>query len=433
MMRIALIFLSFFTAPSAMFASPLLLKGGTICDIERSQTFVGDVLIRDGKVSQVGEITAQQAADAEIIDAKGKWIIPGLVDLHTHAHGNSAPNGAYQSMGIEGASRVMLYSGVTAFLDLLNDEGAIFATRNRQRSNGLLGADIFAAGPCLTAPNGHCSEYFVPTRIIESPIGGAAEIGEVAKLRPDFIKIVYDNVPGRRPTISRETLEAVVKAANAKGLKTVVHIGTWQDAHDAVNAGATAITHMDAQPIPEGLARLIAEKGVYVIPTVTVQSEIVSIIEDPTLLDDPMLQKVANKEVIDGHRQIDPNEPRLKKYIQYLRVSRTNNPAAIRALKNEGARILAGTDIANVATFVGYSLHRELQILVAYGLTPWEALRSATIEARNFLGQPAGLTPGADGSFLILNASPIENIGNTKNIHRVIFKGSVIDRDRLLQ
>ncbi len=432
-MRIHLIFWLNLIVAVNLYADPLLLKGGTICDVEHARSFVGDILFRDGKISAVGQIPTEVTAAARVLDVSGKWIIPGLVDLHTHAHGNSAPNGVYQAMGIEGAARVMLHSGVTAFLDLLNDEAAIFLMRNRQRSSGLIGADIYAAGPCLTAPNGHCSEYLVPTRIVESPAGGAAEVGEVAKLQPDVVKIVYDNVPGRRPTISRETLEAVVHAARSKNLKTVVHIGTWQDAEDAVNAGATAITHMGVQPIPAALARLIAEKGVYVIPTVTVQSELVSIMEDPSLLDDPLLQKVAIKDVIDGHRQIDPTEPRLKKYIEFLRTSRAHNPGAIVALKNAGAKILAGTDIGNVATFVGYSLHRELQLLVSYGLTPWEALRSATVDARKFLGQPSVLTPGAEGTFLVLDASPIESITNTKKIHQVIFKGALVDRDQLLK
>ena len=135
-----------------------------------------------------------------------------------------------------------LYAGVARYLDLFSPEDTIFAARASRATSKTPAADIFAAGPCLTATRGHCSEYGVPTRIVDSPADATREVNDLAKKKPDVVKIVYDHQSngGRSmPTVDKATLEAVVAAAKANGLKTVVHIGTWDDVRDAFDYWAT--------------------------------------------------------------------------------------------------------------------------------------------------------------------------------------------------
>jgi len=132
-------------------------------------------------------------------------------------------------MGPERVARAALYAGVARYLDLFSQEDSIFAARASRRAAKTPAADIFAAGPCLTATRGHCSEYGVPTRIVDSPADATREVNELAKKGPDVVKVVYDHqtYSGRSlPTIDRATLDAVVGTARSHGLKTVVHVGS---------------------------------------------------------------------------------------------------------------------------------------------------------------------------------------------------------------
>ena len=94
--------------------------------------------------------------------------------------------------------------------------------------------------------------------------------------------------------------------------------------------------------------------------------------------------------------------------------------------------ILTGTDSGNWGTFQGWSMHRELHHLVAAGLTPYEALAAASTRAAAFLGRQYGPSPGAEANFVVLDASPLEDIGNTRSIVRLIQRGRVVDREGLL-
>ena len=210
------------------------------------------MLIVDGKLAG---FPASKPPDftGPVIDAGGRWVMPALSDMHTHSVGNFMPPGGFQMMGPEGVARAALYAGVARYLDLFSAEDAIFAARASRTTAKTPGADIFAAGPCLTATKGHCSEYGVPTRIVDSPADAKREVNELATKKPDVVKVVYDHRTylGRSmPTIDRATLDAVVAAAKANGLKTVVHVGTWEDVRHAILAGAAAVTHTPGRSGP---------------------------------------------------------------------------------------------------------------------------------------------------------------------------------------
>ena len=106
--------------------------------------------------------------------------------------------------------------------------------------------------------------------------------------------------------------------------------------------------------------------------------------------------------------------------------------AAVRQLAEARVPILSGTDAGNWGRFFGYSVHRELALLVEAGLTPWQALEASTTLAGRFLGRPYGLDVGDEGSVVVLEASPIEEITHTEKIHLVVHHGKVVNREELL-
>lgn len=436
-LRLLILFLAYQSASAQPQRSePLLLENAHIVDPVDRTLRTGHIRIEQGRIKAV---LAESPSDFQgsRMDLEGKWVIPGLVDMHTHSFGNASPAGLNRSQMLmaPGTAKRMLFSGVTAFVDLFSLEGMIIGLRDRQRDGRLPGADIFCAGPCLTATNGHCSQYGIPTRIINDPEEAERQIGELAAKAPDVVKIVYDNVLGRLPTIDLETLQAAVKVSHRHGLKTVIHVGTWKDAREAAEAGADALTHMPFGPVPEGLPELLRERNVAVIPTLTVHSDLSHIVDSPDLLGRDLLKAVASEGLLEDYRG-DLGQDAANRWVGvWLRMQRNHRQVAldsVGALAEAGVTLMVGTDAGNIGVFQGYSVHRELELLVQAGLSPWQALAAATIRPGRFLGQRWGVRPGDAANLVVLSASPIENISNTQRIEAVIHHGRRVDRDGLL-
>ncbi|MGH7601618.1 MAG: amidohydrolase family protein, partial [bacterium] len=410
----------------------LLLQNTQIVDPAAQKVSRGSILIRSGKIEQILNAAPKNFA-GEKIDLAGKWVIPGLNDMHAHSYGNLAPGNNMQLLMTPGAAKMMLYCGVTGFLDLFSAESEILRWRDQQRQSGMLGADIYCAGPIFTCTGGHGTEYGIPTRVINSPAEAEKEVSELALKKPEVIKIVYDHAFGRMPTIDHATMEAAVKAAAKHGIKTVIHIGTWQDAKEAVLAGANAITHLHGEEIPDDVVVLMKQKNVYSIPTMTVETELVYLAQNPALLDNALLAAVATPAVVGAYRDTSKFDNRTKAWLRWQKSGQANYRRSIKKLADGGVKIMAGTDAGNFGTFQGFSVHREIQIMMEAGVQTWQALAAATTIPGEFLGQPFGVRAGNVANLVVLNASPVEKIGNTQNIAMVIHHGKVVNREDLLK
>ena len=420
--------------PLALSAQDLALTNAVVLNPADETVHRGAVVIQAGRIATLADALPPDF-DGPVLDLGGRFVIPGLADLHTHSFGNASPGGMPQLLGPQGTANAALYTGVAFVLDLFSPEDMILGFRDGQRADGLQGAMLFAAGPCLTATDGHCSEYGVPTRIVDTPVDARREVADLADKAPDVVKIVYDHQSygGRSmPTVDLATLTAVLETARQHGIKTVIHVGTWEDVRDAVVAGADAVTHTPGpQPPPADLAALMVESGTYHIPTLAVQSEFARMVDDPDLLDDPLLTETVPQALRDIYRGFDPSLPAFQDWLDYQRILTQPSSEAVKSLADAGVLMLAGTDGGNPGVFQGYSVHRELELLEAAGLSRWAALRGATTNASRFLGQQWGVEPGDEATLLVLDASPLESIANTKGIHAVIQAGVVVDRESL--
>ena len=426
--RTALLALLALAAPHPVGAQQLFLRNAQLVDPGARTIRPGNVLITDGRIVGFPDAPPEDFTGAQL-DVAGRWVMPALADMHTHSFGNAGAAGMPQMLGPTGVVRVALEAGVARVLDLFSAEDFIFTVREEQRKGKHPGAELLAAGPCLTATNGHCSEYGVPTRIVNTPAEAEREVNALARKHPDVVKVVYDHATysGRtRPTIDRATLEAVVKAASDNGLRTVVHIGTWDDMRDAVEAGAAAVTHTPGpEPLPADLAALMVARGTVHIPTLAVQGDFSRFVDDPSLLDSELLTRIAPPALIDGYRAAPDSTNPLAGFVRWQRTLRASNLASVGALHQAGVPMLTGTDGGNPGVFQGYSVHRELQLLVESGLDPWDALAAGTVNAGRFLRQSWGLTTGAEGTLLVLERSPVDDIRNTEAIAAVIQRGEL--------
>lgn len=415
-------------------ADRLLLTDARLVDPETKTVQRGALRIEGGRIDAVLE-SAPASFDGRTIDLDGKWVLSGLVDAHVHSVGNSGLSRQnWQMLQTDGTAKVMLYSGVTAFLDLFSPEDYIFELRNEQRSEGLLGADIYAAGPILTCPNGHGTEYGTPTRTVTSPQDARQTVDSLALRKPDVVKLVYHPYrTDRYPSMDRPTMEALVDAAQAHDLPTVVHIESWKGTHEAVTAGVDAITHTPANPLPDSTLAAMQEQGTAWIPTLAVHTEGARLIQHPDLLQNDLLRAVADSALVASYRDTSGVPRQIEAWIESQSQHRTIRLQAVAKGARAGIPILTGTDAGNIGTFQGFSPHRELVLLTKAGLSNWEALAAATTAPGRFLDAPFGLEPGDRANLVVLKASPLEDIHHTQDIHRVIYHGQVVDRQPLLE
>ncbi len=391
---------------------PLLIKGARVFD---GTAVLGarDVLVRGGRIERVAASIAAPAG-ADVVDAAGKTLLPGLIDAHTHTWGD--------------ALEQALAFGVTTELDMFTDAKAAATWRTEQRDGRANArADIFSAGTLVTSPKGHGTEYGMVIPTIASPDSAQAFVDARIAEGSDYIKIVFDDGSSygmSLATIDVATLRAVVAAAHKRGKLAVVHIGSLAAARQAVEAGADGLVHIHADRGDyAAFAKFVAGKRVFVIPTLTVNQSVTGTAGSAPLLEDARVDSLLRAADIGQMKQSFPR--RRNATLEYAFAEST-----VTRLHRERVPILAGTDAPNPGTTHGVSLHRELELLVRAGLTPTEALASATsVPARAFrIADRGRIAAGMRADLVLVNGDPTVDITATRAITAVWKAGVKFDR-----
>ncbi|HEX8361187.1 MAG TPA: CIA30 family protein [Longimicrobium sp.] len=372
-----------------------------------------DVLVENGRIARVGR-GLRAPAGARVIDARGKTLLPGLIDAHTHTMGD--------------ALREAAVFGVTTHLDMFTDVAFARAQRERQaRGAASGGADLFSAGTLVTAPGGHGTQFGMPIPTITTPDSAQALVDRLVAEGSDWIKIVYED--GRAigmsfRSITRPTMRALIDAAHRRGKLAVVHISDAAGARAAIEEGADGIVHLYIDQVDAEFARLAATRRAFIIPTMVVLKSMTGTGGGATLVADNRLAPYLLPTRAAGLEQGFPVRPGMP--VRDFAVPH----ATVRQLKTAGVPILAGSDAPNPGTAYGAALHRELELLVDAGLTPIEALRSATsVPAEAFRLRDRGrIAPGLRADLVLVDGDPTRDITATRAIAGVWKGGEAIDR-----
>lgn len=409
----ALVFLAPVRPAVAQATGQTLFKHVRVFDGSRT-IGVRDVLVVGGKIAAIGTDLAIPAR-ATVVDGAGRTLLPGLIDSHTHAYGD--------------ALNQALVFGVTTELDMFSDERTDAQLRAEQKADNVPGrADIYSAGTLVTAPKGHGTEYGLPIPTLASADSAQAFVDARIAEGSDYIKIIYDNGSTYGmviPTLSKEELSAVVRAAHARGKLAVVHIGSLADARDAINAGADGLEHLFVDRAPDaGFGAFVAAHHAFVVPTLTVLKGVTGISGAGDLATDthvaPYLS-AASRGTLGAMFPVRSNAP-ARNYAAA--------EASVKQLRAAGVPILAGTDAPNPGTAHGIALHRELELLVHAGLSPTEALAAATsVPARLFsLNDRGSIALGRRADLLLVEGDPTSDITATRTIDGVWKGGTRLDR-----
>jgi imidazolonepropionase-like amidohydrolase len=371
-----------------------------------------NVHVRDGVIAGVGGSVPEGVTS---VPGEGRTLLPGLIDAHTHVFGDAL-------------ERALIF-GVTTELDMFTDHRFAATQRAEQQKpdGAFTRADLFSAGTLVTAPKGHGTEYGMPIPTLASAADAAAFVDARIAEGSDYIKIVYDDGASyglRIATIDRETLQAAIKAARARGKLAVVHIGSLQGAEDAIGAGASGLVHTfaDARPSDSFLQRIVQSRA-FVTPTLSVTESMTGVPTGAALAKDARLAKFIT---VRERTALSGNFPRRDGLKEDLGIAFE----ATARLHAAGVPILAGTDAPNPGTAHGLSMHRELELLVRAGLSPEAALASATsVPARVFsLADRGRIAKGLRADLVLVAGDPTRDITATRDIVTIWKRGVRLDR-----
>ena len=384
------------------------------------------VVVRDGRIA---EITAAAGAKvppgATRVDGTGKFLLPGLAEMHGHLTANYLPDAAKADV-----LYLYLANGVTTVRAMLGNPEAI-TTRDAIAAGKLLGPKLYVAGPAL---NG---------KIAPTPEEGARIIREQKQAGYDLVKILG----GMPPAV----YDSVMKTAHAVKIDVAGHVPGEVGVRGALGARQRSIDHLDQyipalQLTPEttsaeedrriaDIAQLTAKSGVWNVPTMYLWDlfhnaetgeAVRARLTETRYLPKTMIDEWTKSK---NGRLRPPNDTPsgVGAFGQTgLRVMELRRKI-FRALKAADAPIALGTDSPQMFSVPGFSTHRELKLMVEeIGYTPYEALESGTRKVAEYFGttkETGTVSPGKRADLILLNANPLTNIANTENRAGVMVNG----------
>jgi imidazolonepropionase-like amidohydrolase len=398
----------------------LVLTHVTVIDVTGGVTKPDlTVVITGDRISQVEEAGKVVAAPgATVVDAAGKFLIPGLWDMHVHWY-------------FRDTFTLFIANGVTGVRQMFGNSD-LLRWRQDIAKGSLLGPRMIVASPIIDGPR-----PFWPNSIaVSNEDEGRKAVRDVKKWGADFVK-VYSLLP-------REVYFAIADEAKRQGISFAGHVPNSVSPAEASDAGQKSVEHLtgmraraearaietyDEGKAAELFARFVKNET-WQCPTLTVLRG-KAFFGDENFMRDQRLkfipprikerwsQRIANRN--------EGNFANAKKVFQ-------KELEIVGAMRKAGVQLLAGTDTGNPFCFPGFSIHDELALLVIAGLTPAEALRSATLNPAKFLGLDKTLgtiEQGKIADMVLLDANPLEEVRNTQRIIAVISNGRLFDRKAL--
>jgi imidazolonepropionase-like amidohydrolase len=399
------------------------------------------VVIEDGLITSVDN-ASRRPAGARVIEGKGRWLLPGLWDAHIH-HVFSGGGFVWPEEFSEQQRlwnwRACLRSGVTSVVSVGDDKSIILSARSREREGMLVAPRIFASGSLFTAPGGHPVSTILHGEAARFR-GIAVEVGDPTDGRRrlerlvvdddvDVVKVVYSTSPGDVPRLGRDVLDALIRHAHVLRRPIFAHVSTPEEAADCIAAGVDGLEHMvfGDDEMLETVVTAAAERGVFWTPTLCLFDKFAHD-GDERYIEEYRPEGTVSRTILDSLKAPGAWWSKPKEGAVAPPWVRTVESAG--RAHAAGVPVALGTDAGNPAIFHGLAVHRELQLLVRAGLTPLQALTAASAVPAAKVGAGASLgtlEPGKEADLVVLGASPLEDIRNTRQVDLVIKRGAQFD------
>ena len=400
------------------------------------------VVIRGSRIVNVGPSRSVSVpAGALVVDGRGKFLIPGLWDMHVH------------TSIVGGRALLALYvaNGVTGVRDMAGDWTTLTTWRSEIARGQLVGPRIVASGPYLEG-----GDVPIPHILTRTPDEGRAGVDSLVRLGVDFIKV--------HGQLTRDTYFAIARRARERGIVFAGHVSRTVGSADASDSGQRSIEHLLAIPAPctpaesialqprftvqgalgrcssEDLAPLYARfvrNHTWITPTFAAQYEVAvwpghAVPGDSLAHYLPEALRTYVAQIFPMPDSIPPGADSVGRAMFAKRLRQ------VATMYHAGVNVLTGTDAPLRNSPPGFGLHEELELLVRGGLTPFEVLRAATFEPAHYfatLDSAGTVAPGRFADLVLLDANPLRDIRNVRRISAVVANGRLFrgeERRRLL-
>lgn len=399
------------------------------------------VVVVGDRISAVGPAKAVSVPrGARRIDGSGKFLMPGLMDMHIHLVGAGQWRGLSNPPGVEidrdaalSALHSYLYYGVTSVYDAGNNPDLILDMRAKERGGAIISPRIFATGHAISYPGSWMAGSFHGVGAPDWP-DTIALLDAQAAAKPDLQKLVLERFglgPNPlAPHLPVDLMSKIIDYFHAKGIRTTIHATTESLAREALDAGIDSFAHPVATGrISDAYIKLLAERRIPVATTLAVYDEIIRLGEDPSYLDDPMFTDVLSRQEITARKEQGPARFASLGWTSWFKALNPYLRENVRKLHGAGAVLVLATDRSE-----GPMVHRELELLEEIGIPPAAIVRMGTLNGAKYLGREADLgtvEPGKLADLLLVDADPSADVRNVRKINTVIKGGQIIDRRKL--
>lgn len=352
------------------------------------------------KDQRIVSINPKEIPDnSTVIDLKGKYIIPGLINSHGHV-GDVSPLDNLKTYARYGITTVVSLGGEKRISDTTNTH-----------------ARLFIAGDVITG---------------KTPAEATAVVEKNAAMGVDWMKIRVDDNVGSAEKMPEDVYKAVIDRSHELGYKIASHMYYLDDAKKLLKDGSDLMAHSVRDlPVDQEFIDLIKERKVCYCPTLTRELSTFVYGTTPEFFSDPFFTKEFPDSITAPLK--DPvnqekirNSKSAQTYQKQLPVAMAN----LKTLADQGIPIAFGTDSGIPTRFVGYFEHLEMAMMAEAGLSPMQIIRSATKDAAECMGlkRVGMIAPGYNADFVVLNADPLVDIKNTRAIDEVWIGGTSVMR-----
>lgn len=420
---------------------PLVIQDVTLIDGSGGPpTFNATVIVIGDRIAQIGEGgTLVISENAEIIDGKGKTLVPGIINLHGHVgltKGLAQSQEYYTRENVIDNLRSYAQYGVTTTTSMGTDLDVVIGVRDAVNEHQLPGL-----ARVVTALQGFTTKDGYPTHVpgvkglaieVATPSEAREQVDRLADRGASLVKMWVDSHHGKFEKLSEVIYQAIIDQAHRRGMLAAAHLYELGDAKRLVDNGLDLIVHSirDAD-VDRGLIRRLLARGIVYAPTLTREQSTFVYADSPAWLDDKFFSARVDSSIVQGLRttirESQSNDPEQSINRENFRMAMRN----LKTLADAGVRIGFGTDTGPPARFAGYFEHWEAELMVEAGLTPMHVIVSFSRNAAEGLGIDRDFGTLAEGKvadMVLLNSNPLGNIRNLRDIHSVYVGGRRVER-----
>ncbi len=379
----------------------------------------GVLLLKEGRVLALGTREKVEVPKNTIItDVTGKTIMPGIINAHGHVGDvKGIEGGHYSRENVIANLAIYARYGITTVVSLGGDKEVAVSLRASLDTVSAQRSRLFIAGEVITG---------------NTPEEAMAVIEANHTMGVDFMKIRVDDNLGNTSKMSEEVYRAVIDRSHQLGYKIATHMYYLDDARKLLEAGTDLVAHSVRDlPVDDAFVQLMKEKNVGYCPTLTRELSTFVYGDTAEFLTLPFFTQEYDVETT--RPLLDPKRQQEVRNNRSAQIYKQQLPVALRNLKtlsDEGVPIVFGTDSGVPTRFIGYFEHLEMEMMADAGLSSMQIIVSATKNAAAYMALKdlGTLSPGNWGDFLVLEANPLDDIRNVRDISNVFIGGIEVKR-----